>query len=454
MDELVTDTPAPARRLDTAAVGIFAVAFLVAFESFAVATALPVVAADLDGLALFAVSFAAPIGLAVVTMTVAGPWCDAQGPSRPFLAGLALFGAGLVVAGLAPTMDVFLVGRGLQGLGTGLVGVALYVLVARLYTDAERPAVFALLSTGWVLPAVVGPPLAGLVTELVGWRWVFLGVPLLVLVLAAVLAPSLRRAHGPADPAEATGGRVSGRRLGLGATVAGSVVLVSVAGQRSLPLWPALLALGLGAAAVAVPRLLPAGTWAGARGLPAILATRGLVFSGFFAVEAYLPLSLVEHRGLTPTQAGLVLTAPALLWATGAWASARLPALADRHRRVRIGVCLVLVSTAAGPLTLLDGVPTVALGAVWAVGGLGMGIASSTLSVLLLDASPPGRSGANSAAMQTNDAVTQALVLAGGSVVFAALLTSAPDGAYLGVFAVGVLLSAAAVPWSGRIRPG
>ena len=89
-----------------ATVGIFSLAFLIAFESFAVITALPLVVRDLDGLSWYAVSFAAPIAISLISLTFAGAWCDASGPLRPMVTGVIVFSAGLVVAGTAPTMPL------------------------------------------------------------------------------------------------------------------------------------------------------------------------------------------------------------------------------------------------------------------------------------------------------------------------------------------------------------
>jgi len=69
--------------------------------------------------------------------------------------------------------------------GAGLVIVALYVVVARVYPDRLRPRVFSAISAAWVLPAVVGPVLAGWVAQQLSWRWVFLGaVPLVAFPVA------------------------------------------------------------------------------------------------------------------------------------------------------------------------------------------------------------------------------------------------------------------------------
>lgn len=426
--------------------GVFATAFLFAFESYAIATALPLVAEELDGLSLVGVSFAVMLAASVITMTISAPWCDREGPTVPLLTGVAGFVVGLLVSGTATTMEIFVAGRAVQGLGSGLTTVALYVLVGQAFDESVRPRVFVAMTSAWVLPALVGPPVAGWVAETVGWQWAILGAIVPAVLATALLLPALGTPGAHADV------RLSPRRVALAGLAAVAVLVVSVAGQRGLPGWWALLIAGVVLAIVVVPPLLPRGTWTGGRGLPAVIATRGVASLAFFGVEAYLPLALVQHRGLTPTQGGMFLTGGAVLWFTGAWLSANVPALADKHRRARLGTVLVAVGSVAGVLVLVEAVPLVALVLLWPFAGLGMGMAMSTLSVLLLETAPAGEHGAASAAMQTNDAVVQALGLALGSAVFAALLTRSSESAFAAVLALAPVVALGAVALSGRLR--
>ena len=116
----------------------------------------------------------------------------------PLLAGVTLFVVGLVIAGLAPSMLVLVAGRVVQGVGTGLYSVVLYVIVARVYPERLRPRVFAAFAAAWVVPGIVGPYLAGLVVEHAGWRWVFLGVPALAVPAVLALWPALVGLRGQA----------------------------------------------------------------------------------------------------------------------------------------------------------------------------------------------------------------------------------------------------------------
>lgn len=425
-------------------VGVFALAFMFAFEYLAVATVMPDVARALDGLSLYAVAFAAPMATSVIAFTVVGPWSDRRGPRPAVDAGVLVFAAGLLVAGLAPDMPVFLVGRAVQGFGMGVLGVAMYVVVAQAYPESLRPRAFTVLTGAWVLPALVGPAIAASVADAFGWRWVFLGVP-------AIIAAAWWLVH---DAPSRASGEASRRRgdLTWALVAAGGVLLVSVAGQRHLPFWPVVLVAGGVAVLVAGPRLLPPGSWTGRRGLPSVIGARGLIGAAFAGAEAYVPLLLTLERGLTLTEAGWALTAGATTWFGGSWLAANWRVLADEVRRVWIGTValaggIALFATAAAP-----GVPLTVPLVGWGLAGAGIGMAFSTLSVLTLDAAPDGEEGRASSALQLNDAVVQALVLAVGSVVFAAFAASSPvTGATVLVVAAAAIGALALLP-AARLR--
>ncbi|MCH8854770.1 MAG: MFS transporter, partial [Proteobacteria bacterium] len=194
------DTPAnaalfaPGRR--AACLGAVALISLLAFESIAVAAAMPAVAAALDGLPLYALAFGATLATSVLGMTAAGQLCDRRGPYRASLAGLAAFLAGLLLAGFAPDMGLLVAGRALQGLGSGVLGVALYVGVAQVVPAPLHPKLFAMFAGAWVVPGLVGPALASLLVQAWGWRAVFLAVAAIVPLAAGLMLPALKRAGG------------------------------------------------------------------------------------------------------------------------------------------------------------------------------------------------------------------------------------------------------------------
>ena len=173
-----------------------------AFEALAVATTLPATIKDLGGLALYGWAFSAFMLANLIGITVAGAEADRQGPARPFIAGIATFVLGLLVVGLAPSMLVFILGRAVQGFGAGVISSVAYIGIGRGYPEAAKPRMLAVLSSAWVVPGLIGPALAGLISDFAGWRWVFLGlVPFLVdrgHADSAIAAAAIRRPRCPA----------------------------------------------------------------------------------------------------------------------------------------------------------------------------------------------------------------------------------------------------------------
>lgn len=402
-------------------IGIVSVVFLIAFEATAVGTAMPVAARELHGIPLYAFAFSAYFTTSLFAMVLSGQWADRRGPLGPLAAGITAFGAGLLLSGTAGTMWMFVAGRAVQGLGGGLVIVALYVVVSRAYPEPLRPAIMAGFAASWVIPSVVGPLASGSVTEHLGWRWVFVGIPVLVVFPLALALPAIRRmAAGPADPA-APVEPFDRRRIALALGISLGAGLLQYAGQERN--WFSLLpaAAGIALLVPAVRGLLPRGTGRAARGLPSVVLLRGVAAGSFIAAESFVPLMLVTERGLSPTLAGLSLAAGGGTWALGSFLQSRPRLEPHRERLMVAGMVLVAVAIAGAPTVLIDGVPVWTVAVAWAVGCLGMGTVTASTSVLLLKLSAPHEAGANSAALQISDGLSNALLLAAGGAAFGAL---------------------------------
>jgi len=429
--------------------GIVTVVLLVAFEAMAVATVMPVAVRDLGGLPLYAWAFSAFLSASLFAMVVAGELSDRGGPRRPLLAGVAIFGVGLLLAGTAQSMVVFVLGRAVQGLGGGAIIVALYVIVARAYPDSLRPRVFAAMSAGWVLPSIIGPAVAGLVADNLSWRWVFLAVPVLIAPAVIVMLPRLRGLEAAGEQAR----RPSRRVLALGAAV--GAALLQYAGQH-LTLTSLLLLVVAGLLlAPTVPKLLPTGALAFRRGLPTTVVMRGVLAGAFFGAETFVPLMLVTERDLSTTFAGLSLTGGALGWALGSWYQGRPSTRLARPTLIRLGSALVAVGIGGAALALWPAAPVVAAGLGWTVGGLGMGMAMASVSVLTLEQSPLGDQGANSAALQVADALFSIVFIGIGGAIFAGLHARAglEQVAFLVIFAVMAALAVLGSVVARRVRP-
>ena len=439
----------PGRRPVT--IGIVLLISLFAFENMGVSTAMPAVVADLGSVRSYAWPFVSFVASSVLATAVGGRWCDTRGAAGPLVVGPLVFGLGLVVAGTAGTMTQLLVGRVLQGGGAGLQGVAIYVLIAAIYPVVARPAVFGLISSAWVLPSLVGPPVAGLVTDRLSWHWVFLGlVPLVVLAIVLVV-PATReltppdRPDRPGDQPDHPDPRARGLvPAAVGAALA--VAALSWAGQ-------AVSWLGAGVAAAAllvlVPSLrvlLPDGTFAGRRGVAAVVACRGLIAGSFFTVTAYLPLMLSDSHGWSLTAAGLPLIVGSLGWSAAAAWQGRHPDL-ERARLLRLG--FVAVATGSAGLLVVAppwGVAWLAV-PLWGLAGLGMGLGFTSLSALLLLEAPAAEVGRSSSAAQLTDGLAQAVFVGlGGTLLAVTASTSGGLGLLLVVVTALASLGAALSP--------
>ncbi|MGK5737679.1 MFS transporter [Micromonospora sp. URMC 103] len=444
--------PAPglfAPRLRAMTVGSVALISLLAFESLAVGTAMPTVARSLDGFALYGLAFGGPFAASVLAMVLSGIWCDARGPRPSMWQGLVWFVVGLVVAGTAPTMAVLVVGRVVQGFGSGLLSVALYVIVGQAYPEELHRRIFAAFAAAWVVPSLVGPAVAGLVVEHLDWRWVFLAVPAVAVPAGLLIRPGLRsiaRIAVTAPPAGAVA------RVGWACGAGVSAALLHIGGQQRGASAVVLTAVAVAGLLVCAPRLLPAGFLRAARGLPTVIGLRGLASAAFVGAEVVIPLMLSRERGLSPTAAGLVLTVGALAWSAGSWVQGRMPAPASRATLPRVGLACITVGIGTVASTVAPGTP-IAVGVLgWAVAGTGMGLLYPSLSVLTLELSAPGEQGRNSSSLQLGDSLFAATVLALTGAVLAA--GSAPGaGSYLATLAVAAGLALLGALLATRVTP-
>ncbi|MGE8216705.1 MAG: MFS transporter [Stenotrophomonas maltophilia] len=443
------DVPTPSilsARYRATTIGMVALVSLYGFEALAVAAAMPTVAHDLDGLRLYALAFGGTLATSVIGMTLAGRWCDRLGPARPLWLGLGCFIAGLLLAGLAQTMQHLVLGRLLQGLGAGAVSVSLYVMVGRSFPEAMRPRVFAAFSAGWVVPSLIGPSISGLIVQHLGWRWVFLIVPLLAVPAALLLRPALREIRAPARPAH---GEATVVRWAIGG--AAGALLLYVGGQQQG--WPALAMLvpALALLALCSWKLLPAGTLRLRRGLPSVIALRGIAASAFFGCEAFLPLLLQRERGLSPLLAGVALSLGALGWFSGSWLQGHQQRGWSRRQLLQSGALMMCAGILVTALALQPGVPLWLALAGWTLTGLGMGLIYPSLSVLTLSLSPPEQQGANTSALQLSEALGVATTLAISGSLFALFLQGDVVMGYLLTYAIMLVLAVVSVLVARRI---
>lgn len=378
----------------------------------AISTVMPLVESDLGDIWLYGWAFSAFFLGDLIGIVVGGRAADRVHPVGPLLVGLVVFTVGLVVGGLAPSMAVLVAGRFLQGVGAGVVPAVAYVCVARGFDVADRPRVFAIMSTAWVVPSLVAPLLASAVATTVGWRWVFLGlVP--VTIAAGVLAAVSLRGLESSSP----GGHEPTPLARVVMLVVGAAMLLSGLGGDSV--WTAvpLVVGGLVLGVPALRALVPTGTFRAAVGLPAAVLIRGVLTCSFFAANAYLSLAVTSVRGASTLFAGVVLASASFTWTAGAWAQARLMASWGPARLVRLAGIVLVAGLVLMIPSLLDVVPLWLWVIASCVAGLGIGLGYAPLSSVALAEAEAGREGVASSSLQLTDVLGMALGTGIGGVV-------------------------------------
>lgn len=453
--------PVPTTSRKTLRIGLVAVVTLVAFESLAVITILPEIEDDLGGVAWYGwVTTAFFLGT-MLGIVAAGEQADRRGAGPPYVIGLVLFAVGLVIGGLAPSMPVLVLGRLVQGFGAGVVPAIGYVAIGRAFTPAERPRMFALLSTAWVVPGVVGPVIAERVAAAVGWRWVFLALIPLVAVAGSFVVPAIRTL-GPsagADRSSAAGAPTPFLRRRMVEAVrvaAGAALVVAALERRGWVLAPGVVAgvlIGVGA----LRRLAPEGTLRAAPGMPAAVLSRGLLTFAFFGTDTFVPYAITDGRGHSTFAGSVSVTTATLAWTVGTWTQERHITRTGERFFVRAGFCVLTVGILVVALSAMpDVVPFWGIHVGWTLGGLGIGLGYAAHSQQVLRLAPPGGDGVATASLQLFDNLGIALGTGAVGVLVSFGDTSgwSPGDAVALALVLTAVVAAIGVAVARRLDPG
>lgn len=439
----------PAYRLIT--IAIIALVTIIAFEAMAIATAMPQAAADLDAVRGYGLTFSVMLTAQLLGIVLAGVWSDRSGPMPGLYAGELLFAVGAAICGLATSFPMLLVGRAVTGLGAGVVIVVLYVVIGQVYPGTTRPRVFSFISAAWILPSLVGAPLSGWLASTFTWRlvfWIVVPPALITLAVVAKQSAAIRRRDDRSD--HGTHDRFAHRRTArLGALVALAAGLLQLGTYERFPMlsWQTLAALGgLGGLLLVTPQLLPAGTLRMARGIPSIILSRFLLNAAFNGTITYVPLMLTQERGTTLATAGIVLALGSLGWSAGSWVQGLSSMAGRRASLVSAGGLFLTLGCLGLVLVTALGWPVWLFAPAMVLAGTGMGLASTSLSVLLLDVAPVGEYGKASAALQLSDVLGSVIGIAGASALFVSMHTTGGDTrTYLVIWSVLAAVAALVV---------
>ena len=274
-----------------------------ALDQTIMAPALPAVAEDLGRLDQMPAVVISYLAAATAVMPLYGKLGDRFGRKRTLLVAVAVFVVGAVLCVMATSMALLTVFRAVQGLGGGGLMVGPQAVIGEIVSPRERGRYLGYIGAAFVVAAVGGPVLGGLIVEGLGWRWIFALYLPLAAVAFAVLAVTLRLPRPteqlPIDYAGAL-------------TLAAAVVGVVLFGQTRHATWLILIV----AAAIAwlistrfaADPILPLRLFRD-RGFAIPVAISFLVGFALFGTLTYLPAYLQVALGLSASWAGLVVTA-------------------------------------------------------------------------------------------------------------------------------------------------
>ena len=397
---LPEDTP-----IDRLLIGLLLAIGLYAFDDLALSTILPSVAAELHGDALFGASFLAFLLSNLASLVAAGYAIDRIGVVRPFATALLLFAAGLALSVLAHSMPVFVVGRALQGLGGGGIQAVVSAVIVLAWHGPDRQRAISWATTSWMVPALVGPFLAGWASAALHWRYVFVALIALTLMTAVLVLPRLRRLQGPAreegDDEQAEPLPSAVVMAAVGVACGTGVVLVGL-DQRNL-LGGLLAILGLFALRRPLAMSLPPRYWSAATPLAAALLLRMLACAVFFGIEAWLPWT-VSRAGLASVLvAGLIQSTSAGGWTLATWWVDGALARVGPRAILTVASALLLAGSALAWAALTQ-LASIALAFVaWFVAGFAMGLCYPVIASLAMACAERGREGRLSMMMGLTD---------------------------------------------------
>jgi MFS family permease len=357
---------------------------LYATNEFLTISLMPSAVADIGGHRYYAWVTTVYLVASVVAATTVHALLLRLGPRLAYLLGLSVFGAGSLACAAAPTMEILLAGRAVQGAAGGLLAGLGYAVINTALPSSLWTKASALVSAMWGVGTLVGPAAGGLFAQFSSWRWAF-GVLVILTAAMAALVPIALPARGEAE--------VQASRIPIpvwSLVLLGAAALsVSVAGiPRDGRATAVLLALGavLVVVFLYVDRRLPAAVLPpsafGPGPLKWIYLTLGLLMAATMA-DMYVPLFGQRLAHLTPVAAGFLGAGLAIGWTFGEISSASL-------RRERV----IRWTVAVAPLVMATGLALAAvtqyeqasfgLVAAWAVAllitGVGVGIAWPHLS--------------------------------------------------------------------------
>jgi len=377
----------PFRESLLAMLGISFVTMLVALDQTVVGTALPTIVAELKGFELYAWVATSYLLTSVITVPIFGRLGDYYGRKPFVIASIVVFTAASVLCGMANNMLFLVLARGLQGIGGGMLVGTAFACIPDLFPDSVvRLRWQVLMSSAFGIANAVGPSLGGFLTQYYGWRSVFyvnLPVGLLSLFFVWRFLPHLRHVEHEGKMRLDWPGAV------LIAVALGSLQLfVELLPKHGVTLGAiALLVLSV-ASAYALwqwekrcpTAILPVDMFRN-RSLAALFTLAVLGGFSMFSLLFYAPLLFQGGFGMSPKEAGLVITPLVVFITIGSIANGRIVSRV-RNPNLMLYIGFTLLALAClGVVVATRAMPQWLLMSFMIVGGLGLGFVMPNLTI-------------------------------------------------------------------------
>ncbi len=408
--------------------GVLLGLFLAALDQTIVATALPAIIEDLNGLNLLAWVSTGYLLASTAMVPIYGKLSDLYGRRIILLWGILVFLAGSVLCGIAGTMMELIVYRVVQGIGAAALTSTAFAIPADLFTPAERPRYMGIFGAVFGLSSVLGPYLGGFLTDNWSWRWVFyVNMPVGAVALAFIILKMPKLASGLKAPID---------WLGTVLLIVGVVpLLLGLTLDKSTHGWTSPLILGLFALAFVATALFLFVESRAASPIISLDLFRNRTFSvtvvasvlngaAFFGAILFLSLFMVNVLGLSATAGGTALIPLTLSLVVGSILSSALVHRVGRYKpMILVGFAIMLVGFFL--LSQMD-MSVTRWGVTWRmiVLGLGIGPALPLLNLALQNAVPFDKVGSATASRQFFQQLGQAL----GAAIFGVILTTTLTG--------------------------
>ena len=319
-------------------VGILMGMLLASLDQTIVGTALPRIASELNGLATYAWVGTAYLVASATMVPISGRLGDLFGRKLFIIVGMAGFLVASALCGLSQTMLELILFRGIQGLFGGILMSSVFAVVADLYPPRVRARMQGIFSGTFALAAVVGPSAGGLLTDTLGWRWVFyINLPLGLLALAVIIRgmPAVRTSASRRD-IDVLGA------LSLAGTVVPLLTALSLSRDHdwTSPLVLELLTVSAVALAVFVwierrqrHPIIPFSLFR-VRAFTTAITVGFFSAVGMFGVSLFVPLVYQGELGLTASASGKLVTPMMLAMMVGSIITGQLISRLDRYRSI------------------------------------------------------------------------------------------------------------------------